>query len=63
MDKVTVTRDGAGNFFAEVGRSVKGLFDSFHREVSVTSVDYFEESNLRVSSKVDVLCAVGNELH
>jgi hypothetical protein len=42
--------------------AVESLFNRFHCEISVTSVGYFPESNLGVTSKVYILCAVSYEL-
>jgi len=39
------------------------LFDGFHREVSVSSINDFEESDLRVTRKVDILSSVSDKLH
>jgi len=39
------------------------LFDVFHREVGVTLVHRLEECNLRVTSEIDILGAIGDELH
>jgi len=50
VNQITITRNGASNTLAEIGGSVKGLFNRFDREVSVTTVNNFEESNLGVSS-------------
>jgi len=62
-DKVTVSGDGAGDLLAEVGRPVEGLVDRFARKVRVPAVDHLEESDLGVTAEVDVLRAVGYELH
>jgi hypothetical protein len=50
VNQITITRNGAGNTLAEIGGSVKGLFNRFDRKVSVTAVNNFEESDLGVSS-------------
>ena len=63
VHEVTVAGNSAGDLLAEVGRTVEGLFDSFHREIGVPTVNDFEECNLRVTSKVNVLCAICYELH
>jgi len=60
VDKVTVSRNSAGNSLAEVSSTVKGLLDRLHGEVSVSSVDNLEEGNLRITRKIDILCAIGN---
>jgi len=62
-DQITVTGDGHRHA-AVVGRgTVDSLFDVFHREVRVTLVHSLEEGNLRVTRQVDVLGAIGDELH
>jgi hypothetical protein len=50
VNKITITRNGASNTFAEVGSSVKGLLNGFNREVGVTAVNNLKESDLGVSS-------------
>jgi hypothetical protein len=50
VNKITITRDGASNTFAEISGSVKGLLNGFNREVGVTTVNDLKESNLGVSS-------------
>tara|TARA_B100000401_G_scaffold250814_1_gene170330 strand:- start:10323 stop:11312 length:990 start_codon:yes stop_codon:yes gene_type:complete len=62
-DEVTVSGDGAGDLFAEVSRTVEGLVDRFARKVRVSAVDHLEEGDLGVTGEVDVLRAVGYELH
>jgi len=62
-DQIPVAGNSDGHT-ARVGRgTVDSLFDVFHREVSVTLVDSLEEGNLWVTGQVDVLGAVGDELH
>jgi hypothetical protein len=63
MDQITVSRNSAGNFLAEISSSVKGLFDGFHREVGMSSVDDFEKGNLGISGKINILSSVSYELH
>jgi hypothetical protein len=63
VSQITVTRNGAGHTTTEVSLTVKSLLDRLHSEVSVTLVRNLPESNLRVTSKVNVLCAVGDKLH
>jgi len=62
-DKVTVTGDSHGDASGASGSTVDGLLDVLHREVCVASVDSLEKGNLGVSGKVDVLGAIGDELH
>ncbi len=63
VDQITVTLDGAGHLLGEVGGAVERVLDGLHREVSVTTVDQLEESDLGVTGKVNVLGAIGDELH
>lgn len=62
-DQIPVTSDSDGHTTV-VGRgTVDSLFDVFHRKVSVALVDRLEESDLWVTSQIDVLGAVRDELH
>jgi hypothetical protein len=63
VDQIAVTGDRALDLLAEVGRAVEGLLNRLHGEVGVATVNHLEEGDLRVSRQVDVLCAIGNELH
>ena len=63
VDQVAVTADRARNTLAEVGSAVERLLNGLHREVGVATVHHLEECDLRVSRQVDVLRAIGNELH
>ena len=54
-DKITVAVDVAGNSATKVSGTVPGLLNRFNREVSVTSVDDLEKSNLRITRKVNIL--------
>ena len=63
VDEVTVARNGDRHATGVGGSTVDGLLDVLHREVGVAAVDRLEESNLRISSQVDVLGAVSDELH
>jgi hypothetical protein len=62
-DKVTVTGDSHRDATGVGGRTVDGLLDVLHREVGVALVFRLEEGNFGVTGKVDVLGAVGDELH
>jgi hypothetical protein len=63
VSQITITRDGAGNAATEVGLAVESLLDRLHGEVSVTLVANLPESNLGVTSQVNVLGAIGDKLH
>ena len=62
-DEITVTGNRHGHATVGTWSTVNSLFDVFHREVSVALVDGLEESNLWVTSQVDVLSTVSDELH
>jgi len=62
-DQITVSGDRDGNATVARGSTVDSLFDVFHREVSVAFVNRLEESDFWVTSQVDILGAVGDELH
>jgi hypothetical protein len=63
VSKVTVAAYSAGYTAAEISLSVESLFNGFHCEVSVATVSYLPEGNLRVASKIYVLSAISYELH
>jgi hypothetical protein len=50
VSKVTISAYSACYTAAEISLAIESLFDRFHREVSVTSVGNFPESNLRITS-------------
>mgnify|MGYP006139532195 CR=1 FL=1 len=62
-DQITVSGDSHGNATRVRGSTVDSLFDVFHREVSVAFVDSLEKSYFWVTCKVDILGAIGDELH
>ena len=62
-DQVAVAADRALDLLAEVGSAVERLLNGLHGEVRVAAVHYLPEGNLRVSCQVDILRAVGDELH
>jgi len=61
--QITVTGDGAGHTATEVSLAVKSLLNRLHSEVGVTLVGNLPESNLGVTSQVNVLGAIGDKLH
>ena len=63
VSQITITRNGAGHTATEVSLAVESLLDRLHSEVSVTLVGNLPESDLGVTSQVNVLCAVGDKLH
>ena len=63
VDKITVALDRARDLLAEVGSAVEGVLNRLHGEVRVAAIHHLEEGNLRVTCEVNVLGAIGNELH
>jgi hypothetical protein len=49
MDEITIAADLACDTATEVSGTVECLFNGFHAEVGVASVNHFEESNLGVA--------------
>ncbi len=63
VDEITVALDGTGHLLGEVGGTVEGVLRGLHSEVSVTTVHNLPESDLGVTREVNVLSAIGDELH
>jgi len=63
VDQVTVALDSASHLATEAGRPVEGVLNRLHRKVSVTTIDHLEKGDLGVTSEVNILCAIGHELH
>ena len=62
-DQITISGDRDGDATGVRGGTVDSLFDVFHRKVSVAFVNRLEEGDFWVTSQVDILGAVGDELH
>jgi len=58
VGEISVPAYGAGNPAPEISLTVEGLLNGLHGEVGVTTVRHLPESDLGVSCKVDILCAV-----
>jgi len=63
VDQIAVAADRALHLATEVGSTVEGLLNGFHREVGVATIDDLKKGDLWVTSKIDILCAISNELH
>jgi hypothetical protein len=61
--KITVAGNRAGNAAAKISLTVESLLNRLHREVGVSAIRHLPEGNLGCSSKVNILGAVGHELH
>jgi len=62
-DQVTVAGNGYGNAIAGCNRAVDGLDDVLHRKVGVALVNRLEEGHLGLTSQVNILSTVSNQLH
>ena len=60
VSKISVPADNALDTTTEIGLSVESLFDRLNREVSVPAVRHLPESNLRITSKVNILGAISD---
>jgi len=60
VSKISVSGDGARNTATKISLTVEGLLDGLHGKVGVASVRHLPESDLGVSCKENVLCAVGD---
>ena len=63
VDQVAVALDSAGHLLAKVGGTIERVLNGLHGEVGVTTVNHFKKSDLWVTGKVNILGAIGNELH
>ena len=63
VDQVAVALNRASHLLAKVRSTVERVLDGLHRKVGVATVDHLKKGDLGVTRKVNVLCAIGNELH
>ena len=63
VGKVTIARDSASDTATEVSLAIESLFDRLHSEVGMATVSHLPESDLGLAGQVNVLCAIGDELH
>ena len=59
VSKISVTGDGAGDTAPEVSLAIEGLLNGLHGKVGVTPVGHLPVGNLGITSKINILCAVG----
>jgi len=62
-NQVTVTSNGDGDTTTVGCGTIHSLLNIFHGKVCVTLVDSLKKGNLGVTREVDILCAIGNQLH
>lgn len=58
VSKITVAANCALDTATKVSLSVESLLNRFNSKVGVTTIGHFPESDLGISRKVDVLCAI-----
>jgi hypothetical protein len=63
VSKITISGDSAGDSATKVRLAVESLLNRLHGEVSVATVCHLPESNLWITSKINVLSAVSYKLH
>jgi len=62
-DEIAVAAHGDSRLATETGSTIEYLSDGFNGKVCVTAVNRLEECNFGVTGEVNVLSAVGYELH
>ena len=63
VSQITVAGDSAGHTATEIGLAVESLLNGLHGKVGVTLVGNLPEGNLRITSQINVLSAIGDKLH
>ena len=63
VNQVTVARNGAAHTLAEISRAVERLLNRLHRKVGVAAIHHLEKGNLGITRKINVLCAISDQLH
>ena len=63
VDQVTIALNGASHTLAKARRAVERVLNRLHGKVGVAAVNHLEEGNLGITSQINVLCAIGNQLH
>ena len=63
VSKISVTGDSTGYTPSKISLSIESLLNGLHGKVGITPISNLPVSNLRVTSKVNILCAVSNQLH
>ena len=61
--QITVSADRAGHTATKVGLTVERLLNGFHGKVRVATVSHLPEGNLRITSQIDILSSISDQLH
>jgi hypothetical protein len=63
VSQITVAGNGASDTATEVSLAVESLLNGLHGKVGVALVGHLPESDLGVAGQVNVLGAIGDQLH
>jgi hypothetical protein len=63
VSKITISGDSAGDSATKVRLAIESLLNRLHGKVSVATISHLPESNLWITSKINVLSAVSYKLH
>jgi hypothetical protein len=61
--QIAVSADDASDTATEIGLAVESLLNRLDCEVCVSAVRDLPESDLGITRKINVLCAIGHQLH
>jgi len=63
VSQITVAGNSASNTATKVSLTVESLLNRLHGKVGVALVAHLPKGNLRITSQINVLCAIGDKLH
>jgi hypothetical protein len=63
ISQITIAGDSASHTATKIGLAVESLFNRLHGKVGVALVAHLPEGNLRITSQINVLSAIGDKLH
>jgi len=63
VSQITVAGDSAGHTATKIGLTVESLLNRLHSKIGVALVAHLPKGNLRITSQINVLSAIGDKLH
>ena len=63
VSQITIAGDSAGHTATKIGLTVESLLNRLHSKVGIALVAHLPEGNLRITSQINVLSAIGDKLH
>jgi hypothetical protein len=63
VSQITVAGDSAGHTATKIGLAVESLLNGLHGKVGVALVGNLPEGNLGITSQINILGAIGDQLH